>query len=59
METPSQNESPLNESKQGDEALRAPENQLQMLLDAMPLGAYLVDADFRLRLINATAQPVF
>ncbi|MBM3547090.1 MAG: PAS domain S-box protein [Alphaproteobacteria bacterium] len=29
------------------------------LLDAVPIGAYLVDADFRIRAVNAAARPAF
>jgi PAS domain S-box-containing protein len=47
------------ELKQAHEALRAQEKQLQTLFDAMPLGAYLVDADFRIRQVNPIARAVF
>jgi two-component system NtrC family sensor kinase len=32
---------------------------LQTLFDAAPLGAYLIDEDFRIRQVNPTALPVF
>ena len=33
--------------------------QIEHLLDEAPIGAYLVDADFCIRHVNATARPVF
>jgi PAS domain S-box-containing protein len=41
------------------ETLRVSEARLQALFDHTPLGAYLVDADFRLRAVNPIARPVF
>jgi PAS domain S-box-containing protein len=42
-----------------EEALRHRTEQFQTLLNAAPLGVYLIDADFRIREVNPTAQPVF
>jgi PAS domain S-box-containing protein len=39
--------------------LRASLAQLQTLFNEMPLGAYLVDADFRVRQVNPVAMRVF
>jgi PAS domain S-box-containing protein len=33
--------------------------QLQALFDKMPIGVYLVDGDFRIRLVNPTGLPLF
>jgi len=40
-------------------ALRQSNAQVKALLDHAPIGAYLVDADFRIREVNPVAQPVF
>jgi PAS domain S-box-containing protein len=45
--------------KQAQEALRASEAQLQTLFNEVPLGVYVIDADFRIRLVNPTALPFF
>ncbi|HEX7150315.1 MAG TPA: ATP-binding protein [Thermoanaerobaculia bacterium] len=42
-----------------EEILRVSEARLQALFDHTPLGAYLVDADFRIRTVNPVARPVF
>lgn len=42
--------------KQGEEALRQRTAQFETLLNAAPLGIYVVDADFRLREMNPTAM---
>jgi PAS domain S-box-containing protein len=47
------------ERKRAEEVLRANEAQLQTLFDETPLGAYLVDDQFRIRAVNPTARPVF
>jgi PAS domain S-box-containing protein len=47
------------ERRRADEAIRTREAQLQILFETSPLGIYLVDADFRIRQVNATAAPVF
>ena len=49
----------ITERKQADEALHKTRAQLQALFDDAPLGAYLLDGDFRFRLVNPTARPVF
>jgi len=41
------------------EALRQSSAQAQALLDHAPLGAFLVDADLRIREVNPVALPVF
>ena len=40
-------------------ALRQSSAQVKALLDHAPIGAYLVDADFRIREVNPVALPVF
>jgi len=47
------------ERKRAEEILRASEAQLRTLFDETPLGAYLVDDEFRIRAVNPTARPVF
>ena len=47
------------ERRRAEDELRSREEQLQTLFEATPLGVYLVDADFRIRQVNATALPVF
>src|SRR6185436_6656475 len=42
-----------------EEALRQRTAQFETLLNAAPLGVYLVDANFRIRQVNPTALPVF
>jgi len=45
--------------KQSQEVLRQRTAQFETLLDAAPLGVYLVDADFRLQQVNPTARLSF
>src|SRR5688572_15939677 len=47
------------ERRQAEEELRVREDQLKTLVEATPLGVYVVDADFSLRQVNVTALPVF
>lgn len=47
------------ERARAEAALRLGEARLQVLLDEMPMGAYLIDADFRVSAVNPTALPVF
>jgi PAS domain S-box-containing protein len=42
-----------------DQELRSRGEQFQTLLDEAPLGAYLIDADFRIAHVNPVALPVF
>lgn len=42
-----------------ENALRLRTAQFQTLLNAAPLGVYLVDADFRIKEVNPTAQSTF
>jgi PAS domain S-box-containing protein len=49
----------ITERKKAEEKVRASEAQLQTLFDKMPMGAYLIDADFRLRAVNPLALPAF
>ncbi len=44
--------------KQAEESLRRRTEQFETLLSHAPLGVYLVDADFRIREMNATARAV-
>ena len=45
--------------RQGEDALRQRTAQFETLLNAAPLGVYVVDADFRIRQVNPTASAVF
>ena len=45
--------------KEAEEALRRRTEQFETLLNEAPLGAYLVDSDFRIRELNPTAHAVF
>ena len=47
------------ERQQTEAALRLREAQLQTLLDAAPLGVYLVDQDFRIQQVNPIALAAF
>ena len=49
----------ITERKRAEEALRSSGAQLQTLLNEAPLGAYLIDGDFRIRQVNPTARQVF
>jgi len=49
----------INERKQTQEALRRRTEQFETLLNKSPLGVYLVDADFRIQLMNPIAMLVF
>ncbi|HYC33111.1 MAG TPA: response regulator, partial [Gemmatimonadales bacterium] len=40
-------------------ALREREQQLETLVDDTPLGVYVVDDEFRIRIVNPAARPVF
>jgi PAS domain S-box-containing protein len=45
--------------KQAEEALRRRTEQFETLLNAAPLGVYLVDSDFRIRAMNPTGVEIF
>jgi len=45
--------------KQGEEAMRRRTEQFETLLNAAPLGVYVVDGDFRILQVNPTARSVF
>lgn len=45
--------------RRAEEALRVSQAQLQTLIDAAPLGVFLVDADFRIRQASPAASPAF
>jgi PAS domain S-box-containing protein len=49
----------LIERKHVEENVRQRTAQFESLLNQVPLGVYLVDADFRIREVNPTAHPVF
>ena len=49
----------ITERKQAEETVRQRTVQFETLLNAAPLGVYLVDADFRMRQVNPTALSVF
>ena len=42
-----------------EESQESGEAQLKVLLDKMPMGVYLIDADFRIQAVNPIAKPVF
>ena len=45
--------------KEAEARLRESEQRLRTLVDAAPLGIYLIDADFRVSHVNPVARPVF
>jgi len=45
--------------REASAALREREQQFETLFAATPLGVYLVDDEFRIRLVNPAARPVF
>jgi DNA-binding response OmpR family regulator len=47
------------ERKRAEEALRRVHAQLRAIVDAAPLGMYLVDGDLRIREVNPAMSPVF
>ena len=47
------------EPKQAEEALRRRTEQYETLLEQVPVGVYVVDADFRIRDVNPAALPLF
>ena len=47
------------ERKRAEDTVRQRTAQFETLLNAAPLGVYLVDADFRIRQVNPTARLVF
>ncbi|HEX6984029.1 MAG TPA: ATP-binding protein, partial [Planctomycetaceae bacterium] len=49
----------VTERKRIEEAVRQSQARFEALFDAAPIGAYLVDADLRIRLVNPKARPVF
>ena len=49
----------ITERKHAEEALRLRTAQFETLLGNAPIGAYLIDADFRLRQVNPTALLAF
>ena len=49
----------ISERRRGEQVQASLAARMQALLDAAPLGAYLVDSDFRIAAVNRTAAPVF
>jgi PAS domain S-box-containing protein len=49
----------ITERQRSEEMVRDRSRQLEAVLDAAPLGVYVVDADFRIAMINPVARPVF
>jgi two-component system NtrC family sensor kinase len=47
------------ERAQAEDIIHRRTTQFETLLNAAPLGVYVVDADFRLQQVNPTARPVF
>jgi PAS domain S-box-containing protein len=45
--------------RENTEALKRRTEQYETLLNAAPIGAFLVDADFRIREVNPAARPAF
>ena len=49
----------VTQRQQAEFVLRERTAQFESLLNAAPLGAYLIDADFCIRLVNRSARPTF
>ena len=49
----------ISERRGGEQVQASLAARMQALLDAAPMGAYLVDSDFRIAAVNRTAAPVF
>jgi PAS domain S-box-containing protein len=49
----------ITEIKEAELALRSSFTQQRVLVDAAPLGVYLIDADFRIQQVNPIALPAF
>lgn len=49
----------VTERKRAEEAIRHHTEEIEALLNAAPLGVYLVDADFKIREMNPIAREVF
>lgn len=49
----------ITERKRAEQAMKYHSDEIQALLNAVPLGVYLVDADFHIRAVNPIAEPVF
>lgn len=49
----------ITERKRAEQAIKYHSDEIQTLLNAVPLGVYLVDADFCIRAVNPIAEPVF
>ena len=49
----------ITERKQAEAVMREAHTRLETLFDASPVGMYLVDADFRIRMVNKIARPIF
>jgi PAS domain S-box-containing protein len=49
----------VTERKRAEEALHHRSEQYETLLNQAPLGVYLVDADFRIRMVNSVALSIF
>ena len=45
--------------KQAEAVMREENTRLETLINTSPVGMYLIDAEFRMRLINDIARPVF
>ena len=51
--------SDITQRKRDEEALRRRHAQFETLINAAPLGVFLVEGDFRIRQVNPTARPTF
>ena len=49
----------ISERTQADHAMRQTSARFEALIDASPLGIYLVDAELRIKLVSRIARPVF
>ena len=47
------------QAQKAEAALRDSHARFEALFDASPVGMYLVDAEFRIRLVSRTARPIF
>jgi two-component system, chemotaxis family, CheB/CheR fusion protein len=49
----------ISERTQAEQAVRKTNARFEALIDASPVGIYLVDADFRIKFVSRSARPVF
>lgn len=49
----------ITERKQAEAVMSEAQKRLETMFDASPIGMYLVDSDFIIRLVNQIARPIF